>query len=462
LPFEKLVEALEPDRDLSRNPLFQVAFALQNAPMQPLELPGLTLTPAPLESGSTRFDLEVHLWEPAHGLRSLWQSQEGLSGFISYSTDLFDRDRIGRLIGHFQTLLEGIVANPDAHLSDLPLLTPAEQQQLAAWRSPLAPLEKQSEVPFLKALGESRCFHHIFEAQVALAPEAIALVSEQGSLTYQELNQRADQLAQTLHQMGTQPGELVGLCVDRSADMVIGILGILKAGGAYVPLDPNYPGDRLHFMLTDTQVALLLTQSWLVEQLPRSQANILCLDQPLPLVPSPQGEHSSKGYAVTPDQLAYVIYTSGSTGTPKGVLLSHHGLCNVVAAQQQVFHLSRSSRILQFSSLSFDASIFELALAFGAGATLYLPPKAAQLPGMALVQFLNDHAITHALLTPAVLAVLPTAELPALQVLITGGEACSSQVVDRWAVERHFFNAYGPTETPSGQRSLNFIPATIH
>jgi amino acid adenylation domain-containing protein len=449
LPFEKLVEALDPDRDLSRNPLFQVAFALQNAPMQPLELPGLTLTPAPLESGSTRFDLEVHLWEPAHGLRSLWQSQEGLSGFISYSTDLFDRDRIGRLIGHFQTLLEGIVANPEAHLADLPLLTPAEQQQLAAWnRSPLAPLKNQSDVPILKDLGESRCFHHIFEAWVKLAPEAIALVAEQGSLTYRELNQQADQLAQTLHQMGTQPGDLVGLCVDRSADMVIGILGILKAGGAYVPLDPNYPSDRLHFMLTDTQVALLLTQSWLVEQLPRSQATILCLDQPLPLVPSPQGEQvGSAGCTVTPDQLAYVIYTSGSTGTPKGVLLSHGGLCNVVAAQQQVFHLSRSSRILQFSSLSFDASLFELALAFGAGGTLYLPPKSAQLPGMALVQFLNDHAITHALLTPAVLAVLPPAELPALQVLITGGEACSSQVVDRWAVKRHFFNAYGPTET---------------
>ncbi|MBD2076663.1 amino acid adenylation domain-containing protein [Phormidium sp. FACHB-592] len=452
LPFEKLVEALDPDRDLSRNPLFQVAFALQNAPMQPLELPGLTLTPAPLESGSTRFDLEVHLWEPAHGLRSLWQSQEGLSGFISYSTDLFDRDRIGRLIGHFQTLLEGIVANPDASLADLPLLTPVEQQQLVGWnRSPLALLEKgrnQSEVPVSKEdLGGARCFHHLFEAQVALEPEATALVSEEGSLTYQELNQQADQLAHTLHEMGTQPGDLVGLCVDRSADMVIGILGILKAGGAYVPLDPNYPSDRLHFMLTDTQVPLLLTQSWLVEQLPRSQATILCLDQPLPPAPLPRGEQiESEGFTVTPDQLAYVIYTSGSTGTPKGVLLSHHGLCNVVEAQQQVFHLSRSSRILQFSSLSFDASIFELALAFGSGGTLYLPPKSAQLPGMALVQFLNDNAITHALLTPAVLAVLPPTVLPALQVLITGGEACSSQVVDRWAVGRHFFNAYGPTE----------------
>ena len=265
-------------------------------------------------------------------------------------------------------------------------------------------------------------------------------MTEQGSLTYRELNQQADHLAQILRQMGVQPGSLVGLCVDRSADLVIGILGILKAGGAYVPLDPNYPSDRLNFMLTDTQVSILLTQSWLVESLPASPARILCLDQPLPSL-----EYQEIS-APTPD-LAYVIYTSGSTGTPKGVLLSHRGLCNVVEAQQQVFHLSRNSRILQFSSLSFDASTFEIALAFGCGGTLYIPPKPSQFPGVALLQYLEDNAITHALLTPAVLAVLPSATLPDLQVLITGGEACSSQVVDRWAVDRHFFNAYGPTET---------------
>ncbi|MBD2460792.1 amino acid adenylation domain-containing protein [Oscillatoria sp. FACHB-1407] len=447
LPFEKLVEELDPDRDLSRNPLFQVAFALQNAPMQPLELPELMLEPAPLESGSTRFDLEVHLWEPAHGLRSLWRSQDGLSGFIAYSTDLFDRDRIGRLIGHFQTLLQGIVANPDARLSELPLLTPAEHQQIwLNWgRSPFTQ-ENNFTTPLQEFVGATPnlCFHHIFEAQAQQDPEAIALVTEQGSLTYSDLNQQAEHLAQRLQQMGVQPNTLVGLCVDRSADMVIGILGILKAGGAYVPLDPSYPSDRLQFMLTDTQVAILLTQSWLVENLPTSSAQILRLDQspaPSPLLPP------ARRTTTTPNHLAYVIYTSGSTGTPKGVLLTHRGLCNVVAAQQQVFQLSRHSRILQFSSISFDASIFEMALALGSGGTLYIPPKPAQQPGMALVQFLQENAITHALITPAALAVLPAAELPDLQVLITGGEACSSQVVDHWAVDRHFFNAYGPTET---------------
>ncbi|MBD3882896.1 amino acid adenylation domain-containing protein [Phormidium tenue FACHB-886] len=435
LPFEKLVEELDPERDLSHNPLFQVALALQNAPMQPLELPGIMLEPLPLEPGTTRFDLEVHLWEPAHGLQSLWESQAGLSGFVSYSTDLFDRATISRFVGHFKTLLEGLVANPDDRLLDLPLLSSGERQQLAEWNQ--SDLES---VP--RGCSEQACFHEIFEAQAQQFPQALALVSEQGSLTYGELNQKADRLAQMLRQMGVQPGSLVGLCVDRSADMVVGILGILKAGGGYLPLDPSYPSDRLRFMLTDTQVSILLTQSWLVETLP-TQAQLLCLDRPLPPLAADSSRQPSKA---TADSLAYVIYTSGSTGTPKGVLLSHRGLSNVVVAQRQAFPLCRESRVLQFSSLCFDASIFEMALAFGSGGALYIPPKMAQLPGTALVQFLEDNAITHALLIPAVLTALPTAELPALQVLITGGEACSQQVVDRWAVGRRFFNAYGPTE----------------
>lgn len=342
LPFEKLVEELEPDRELSRNPLFQIAFALQNAPMQRLELPGLILEPVPFDSGSTRFDLEVHLWEADHGLQSLWQSDDGLNGFISYSTDLFDHDRIIRLANHFQTLLEGIVANPAARLSELPFLTNSERQQiLVEWN--------QTEIHSV----DDRCFHQVFESQVKSAPQAPALVTEQGMLTYAELNVQADRLAQTLKQMGVKPNSLVGLCVERSADMVVGILGILKAGGAYVPLDPNYPSDRLNFMLSDTQVSILLTQSWLIDKLPPSQAQIICLDKPLPsghnlklfslnyeadgtLEGSPDPTELES--IVTPDHFAYVIYTSGSTGTPKGVLLTHRGLCNVVEAQQQNFY----------------------------------------------------------------------------------------------------------------------------
>lgn len=473
LPFEKLVEELDPDRDLSRNPLFQVAFALQNAPVQSLELPALTLEPAPLESASTRFDLEVHLWEPAHGLKSLWRSQDGLSGFISYSTDLFDRDRIARLVGHFQALLAGIIANPDARLSDLPLLTAEEYQQiLYDWsgcsfnRFPLALTDHEGKKIVAKVSHQGQpdketdlYFHHIIEGHAKQSPNAIALVTESQTLTYQDLDGQANQLAEVLRELGIQPNSLVGLCVDRSADMVIGILGILKAGAAYVPLDPAYPSDRLQFMLNDTQISILLTQSWLVESLPVSQAQIVCFDEPrdslirkenkvknenrFPLPRDQEIRLESEGFS----DLAYVIYTSGSTGNPKGVLLSHRGLCNVVQAQRQLFQPDRDSRVLQFSSLSFDASIFEIALALGSGGTLYIPPKAAQLPGIALIQFLQENAITHALITPAVLAVLPPEKLPDLQVLITGGEACSGQVIDRWAVNRRFFNAYGPTES---------------
>ncbi|WP_199296744.1 non-ribosomal peptide synthetase [Leptolyngbya sp. FACHB-711] len=483
LPFEKLVEELDPERDLSGNPLFQVAFALQNAPMQPLELPGVRLEPVPLEPQTTRFDLEVHLWQPSHGLSSLWQSEAGLSGFISYSTDLFDRATIHRFVEHFQTLLHGIVANPDARLSDLPLLTPAEHQQLVVkWN--------QTATEFLNDRSFYHFgFHHLFERQANQFPERIALVTESESLSYAELNDRADRLANTLKQIGAQPNDLVGLCVDRSADLIIGILGILKTGAAYVPIDPSYPTYRIEFILTDTQMNVLLTQSWLRETLPRSQAQIICLDQPLavnekvkvsvlnsnlsrPFNPSILEGTDLEGTELddsdaqssptledlggnspffTRDSLAYVIYTSGSTGTPKGVLITHRGLCNVVAAQRQAFDLPADSsskiRVLQFSSLSFDASVFEIALAIGSGGTLYIPPQSVQLPGAALVRFLQDHAITHALLTPAVLAVLPSADLPALQTLITGGEACPRPVIDRWAANRRFFNAYGPTET---------------
>lgn len=451
VPFEKLVEVLDCDRDLSRNPLFQVAFALQNAPMQSFTLPTLTLEPFALQSISTRFDLEVHLWEPNHGLRSVWESQAGISGFIAYSTELFDPSRIARLIGHWQILLEGIVADPDMRLSDLPLLTATEHQQiLNQWsRSPLASSHSGStnpQVPLVKPHLEETPFlgfHQLVAAQARLRPAAIAVVTPQELLTYRVLIERVDRVAQRLVECGVRVNDLVGLCIDRSADWVVGILGILKAGAAFVPFDPSYPHERLHFMMTDTQISVLLTQSWLVTQLPTAPATVLCLDQSdrdVPILPDHQ-DHS-----VLPHHPAYVIYTSGSTGKPKGVLLTHGGLCNVVAAQQQMFSLSHQSRILQFSSISFDASIFEIALALGSGGSLYIPPSTAQLPSIALLQFLQAHRISHALLTPAVLAVLPDAKLPDLQVLITGGEACSSRIIDRWAGDRQFFNAYGPTE----------------
>ncbi len=435
VPFEKLVEELHPERDLSRNPLFQVAFALQNAPIEPLELPELTLTPWQLDVGTTRFDLEFHLWQRSQGLSGLWeQPADGISGFVAYSTALFDAATIARMVEHFQTLLEGIAGNPDARLSDLPMLTAREQQQLLVeWN--------QTHVPY----AHDQCFHQLFETQASQTPDAIAVVFDDRSLTYRELDQRSNQLAHYLQQFNVQPDRLIGICLERSLEMIIAVLGVLKAGAAYVPLDPAYPRDRLSFMLTDAQVPILITQQSLVAALPAIQGQVVCLDTASSTIDRQSQEAPTT--QVTADHLAYLIYTSGSTGTPKGVLIEHRGLCNVVAAQGQAFNLPPQSRVLQFSSLNFDASVFEMLLAFGGGGTLYIAPPAARLLGSSLSQFLQAHHITAAILTPAVLAVLPETELPALQTVIVGGEACSGELVDRWAKKRRFFNAYGPTET---------------
>jgi len=443
LPFEKLVEELHPERDPSRNPLFQVVFALQNAPMQPLELPGVTLQPLKFEVQTTRFDLELHLWEPDHGLSGLWEETcDGLSGFMAYSTDLFEPATIARMLGHWQTLLAGIVTNPDATIAELPLLTAAEAQQLLVdWNQ-------------TGAAYPEGCIHDGFAQQAAQTPEAIAAVCGDEHLTYAALDQRANQLAHALQQLGVGPEVLVGICLERSLDMIVAVLGIWKAGGAYVPLDPTYPPERLAFMLADSQAPILLTQASLLPHLPQHQAKVVCLDRDWPAIqgyspiPILKSIHVAPAGAKiqNPKSLAYLIYTSGSTGNPKGVLVTHQGLSNVVAAQIQAFDLQPQNRILQFSSLNFDASVFELLLAFGVGATLYLPPKSARLPGIDLVRFLQAQAVDTAILTPAVLAVLPASQLPALRTVIAGGEACSPEILARWADNRRFFNAYGPTE----------------
>lgn len=432
LPFEKLVEELHPERDLSRNPLFQVVFALQNAPMQPLELPGLKLQPLKFDVTTTRFDLELHLWQSGYGLSGLWEEElEGVSGFIAYNTDLFDAEMIARFTTHFQNLLAGIIANPDTRIADLPLLSAAERHQLIEeWN--------QTQVNY-----PNKLFHQLFAAQATKTPDAIAVVCGNEQITYQQLDCRANQLAHYLQQLGVAPDTLVGICIERSIDMVVGVLGILKAGGAYVPLDPDYPSSRLKFILADTQIAIALTQKSLATIFP---ANIqtICLDTDWEEVATYTPETATS--KVTADNLAYVIYTSGSTGVPKGVLIEHRGLCNVVAAQIQLFNLQPENRILQFSSLNFDASIFEMLLAFGCGASLYIPVQTARLPGAEFIAFLQDKVIDTAILPPAVLAVLPEAELTALKTVIAGGEACPQEVLQQWAVDRRFFNAYGPTE----------------
>ncbi|TRT77992.1 MAG: amino acid adenylation domain-containing protein, partial [Microcystis sp. M_OC_Ca_00000000_S217Cul] len=347
LPFEMLVEALQPERDLSHTPLFQVAFVLQNTPKSEIAMTGLTVTDLPPENTTAKFDLTLAMVNTDDGLKGVWE----------YNTDLFESSTIERLSGHFLNLLGGIAANPQARISQLPLLTESETNQLLIeWNN------TQVDYP------EYKCIHQLFEEQVKRTPDAVAVVCSQQQLTYNELNCRANQLAHYLRKLGVKADTLVGISLERSLDMIVGLLGILKAGGAYLPLDPDYPSERLQFAIADAQLSLLLTQEGLIDKLPEHQARLILLDRFTEEIN--QNSQDNLTGVVTANNLANLIYTSGSTGKPKGVMVEHRGLFNLAQAQIKTFNLQSNSRLLQFASLNFDASIWEIIMAIGAGATL--------------------------------------------------------------------------------------------
>lgn len=428
VPFEQVVDVLQIERSLSYNPLFQVMFALQNTPLGDLNLPGLKATSLAVENVRVKFDLSLVLEET--------ETETGnyLEGFWEYSGDLFTADRITRMVGHFQTLLMGIVTNPQQRVGELPLLTEAEKQQLLIdWN--------QTEIPY----PMDQCIHQLFEKQVAKNPEAIALIYEQESLSYQQLNQKANQLAHYLQSLGVKPDELVGICVERSPLFIIGILGILKAGAAYLPLDSNYPLDRLAYMLEDSGLSVLLTQEKLTQTLPLATIKTVYLDQDGSIICQQNVENPIT--TVKPENLAYVIYTSGSTGKPKGVLIAHKGVCNLITQQRQIFEITPQSRILQFASFSFDASVSEIFMALLSGASLVMANSDSLLPGENLLHLLKQQKITVATLPPSALAVTPPEKLPHLQSLIVAGEASSAELLSKWCQNCNLFNAYGPTES---------------
>ncbi|MEM9272766.1 MAG: amino acid adenylation domain-containing protein [Cyanobacteria bacterium P01_F01_bin.143] len=422
LPLEKLVEELNLERDLSYDPLFQVMFVLQNTPDEELDLGELNLTFVPQENSTAKFDLTLNMFE----------SDSNIDGEFEYNTDLFDQSTIAPMTEHFISLLSSIVENPEQPITQLPLLTATEKGKiLREWND--------TTVAYPKTL----CFHQLFEAQVERTPEAVAVVFQDQKLTYKELNQRANQLAHHLQKLGVTPEFKIGLCVERSLEMIIGVLGILKAGGAYLPLDPTYPAERLEFMLADSQVSILLTSHKLIDQLPQIATKIICLDTE----DLPPESSTNPDSQVTIQNLAYLIYTSGSTGTPKGVLVSHEGLVNLTQDKIRTCQVRGSSRILQFFSLSFDASIPEIVMALGSGAALYLGTPTELLPGQALLEFLRHNCITHITIAPSALAVLPATELPDLEMVLVGGEAPTPELITQWSQGKLFINAYGPTET---------------
>ncbi|QMS92432.1 NcpA [Nostoc edaphicum CCNP1411] len=422
-PFPLLVEQLQPIRNPSFSPLYQVAFVCDRSHQNIDINNGLILESLISGSKGATFDLTLTILEGTDSLKGTW----------NYNTDLFDDSAIARMMGHFVTLLEAIVANPQQRIDQLPMLTQSEERQLLVeWN------DTQVDYAF------DKCIHQLFEEQVERTPDTVAVVFENQQLTYRELNSRANQLAYYLQSLGVKPDVLVGICVERSLEMVVGLLGILKAGGVYVPLDPEYPKDRLNFMLEDAQVPVLISQQRLLDRLPEYQAKLICLDEVWSEIL--QNKQNNPIQVVTPTHLANVIYTSGSTGKPKGVMVEHSGLCNLAHAQIQAFGLSGDSRVLQFASFSFDACISEILMALGSGARLYLGTKDSIMPGMPLIERLKNDGITHVTLPPSALAVLPVEELPTLQAIIVAGEACPLELMRQWSKGRNFFNAYGPTE----------------
>ncbi|MCF3578480.1 amino acid adenylation domain-containing protein, partial [Planktothrix agardhii] len=444
LPFEMLVEALQPERDLSHTPLFQVAFVLQNTPKSEIEMTGLKVTDLPLENTTAKFDLTLAMVHTDNALKGVWE----------YNTDLFDSGTIERLAGHFVNLLAGIVANPQAQISQLPLLTEVEQQQLLIeWNN------TQVDYPQIK------CIHQLFEEQAERTPDAIAVVFENQQLTYAELNGRANQLAHYLQSLGVVADQLVAICVERSLEMIVGLLAILKAGAAYLPIDSDYPQERISFMFQDTQVKILLTQESLLVSLPNHQAIVVCLDKDWEQIN--QASQENLNSAVSAENLAYVIYTSGSTGTPKGVIVTHQAV-NRLVLNTNYIQFTPDDCVVQASNIAFDAATFEIWGALLNGAKIIILAKSVLLSPQEFALSLKENQISVLFLTTALfnqLANLVPQAFSGLRCLLFGGEAvdpkCAQEVRSKGAPQR-LLHVYGPTEntTFSSWYLVEDLPAT--
>ena len=426
IPFERLVEELHPHRDASRNPLFQVVFALQNAPRPVVSLSRLKVTAIQTTKSPIRFDLEVHMREVV----------DGLDGLFIYNTALFQKETIVRMAQHYRSVLEGIVANPDQRVSELPLLVEAERQQLLVeWN------QTDSQYP------RDVCIQTLFEARAQASPAAVAIVWGKASFTYRQLNEQANSLANHLCTLGVGPDALVAVCLERSIEMIVACLAILKAGGAYVPLEPSYPRERLAFMLRDANAPVLITTTRLQAILPETSAQIVHVDEQR----FKTGNRSNPNSGATADNLAYVMYTSGSTGQPKGVSVSHRAVVRLVINSNYV-QLSTADRIAQVSNVTFDAATFEIWGALLNGATLVGVPQAVLLSPKNFAKLIPSEGITILFLTTALFNVVAS-ESPTtfrtLRYLLFGGQSCDPKwvrVILEHGPPQNLLHVYGPTE----------------
>lgn len=425
LPFAKLVQELEPERDLSRNPLFQVAFQLFNLPRRMEASPDSDTPILAIRRGAAIFDLTF----------SAWENGNTLAAEIEYNSDLFDATTIQRIAANYETMLDGIIMDPDRHVIDLPLLSKHERRQLLNdWNA------TEAGYPY------TACVHELVEAQVARSPNTIALVCDGEEVTYAGLNARANQLAHYLCGLGAGPDVLVGICVQRSPEMVVSLLAILKAGAGYVPLDPTHPAERLALILKDAR--LLLTEERLLSQLPKCEAQVVCVDRDRPCIA--RESTSNVGPVASPDNIAYVIYTSGSTGKPKGVEIPHRAVCNFLTSAQKEPGLSQEDVLAAVTTLSFDIASLEILLPLIVGARIALISTEVSRDGARLIRELANCRATVMQATPATWRMLLAAGWNGdnrFRVLCTGEELSRSLANQLLARSTSVWNLYGPTET---------------
>lgn len=442
LPFEQLMKQMRPDRDLSRNPIFQVMFVLQSAPAKPFEAAGLSVSTETVDRGAAQLDLTLSVQETPTGLR----------GTFEYATDLFERETIARMSGHFSTLLEGFVRQPDRPIAALPMLTAGERDGQRAWNATTVPVS-------------DACMHELFAKQAERVPTRVALEFKGSSLTYAELDARSNRVAERLQACGVAPGVLVGVFVERSLEMVIGLLGVLKAGGAYMPLDPGFPGERLAFMIEDSGAAVLLSTTASVDSAPNHTLPVVLVDSEggdSPAVPE------SSALMARPEDLAYVIYTSGSTGRPKGVAVPHRALVNMLESMAREPGFTETDVVLSVTTLSFDIAALELYLPLIQGGRIVLASRDEASDGQQLMAKLSSSGATVMQATPATWRLLIESGWTGATRLkvLCGGEAMPRELAEGLLPRvGELWNVYGPTETTvwssAGRVSANAGPVLI-
>jgi len=435
IPFERVVEALQPERSTSRHPIFQAMYVFQSLSQGALTLPGLTATFDDSVYESSKFDL----------LLSMGEQGEEIYGSLEYSTDLFDRETAERWMACFEVLLRGIVDAAPAHIGGLPILPESERRQIAETFN-------ATKVSY----PQDKLLHELFEEQVARTPHAQAAAYAHQHLTYAELNIRANWLARRLQARGVCPGQLVAICMERSLEMLVGLLGILKAGGAYVPLDPHYPTDRLRYMLEDANPRVVVTQEGLLATTPATKAEVIAVDSLLLQISDEAATNlSSAAFGRSAQDLVYVIYTSGTTGRPKGTAMAHRSMVNLIEWHRR--NLSKVHRVAQFAALSFDVAFQEIFSTLCTGGAIVLLDEWVRKDARALLEFLSDHSIERLFLPPLMLQSLAecfnsTSTVPrSLRDVITAGEQLrvSPEIVNFFEhlIGCRLHNHYGPTET---------------